>query len=59
MPAAEPASAAAGELAGTAAPWQDTVTGQAAAGTQIAATAAAGPSAGALLGDTAGYKHPA
>lgn len=59
MPAAEPASAAAGELAGTVAPWQDTVTGQAAAGTQIAATVAAGPSAGALLGDTAGYKHPA
>lgn len=35
------------------------MTGQAAAGTQIAATSAAGPSAGALLGDTAGYKHPA
>lgn len=38
-------------------PWQDTVTGQAAAGTQIAATAAAGPSAGALLGDTGKTKN--
>lgn len=35
------------------------MTGQAAAGTQTAATAAAGPSAGALLGDTAGCKRPA
>lgn len=59
VPAAEPASAAAGEPAGTAATRQDTVTGQAAAGTQIAATAAAGPSAVVLLGDTAGYKYPA
>lgn len=30
-------------------PWQDNGTGKAAAGTQIASRAAAGPSAGALL----------